>query len=367
MDALLALEDGTLFPGRAFGAVAASGGEVVFNTAMTGYQEVLTDPSYHGQIVVFTAPQIGNYGIHAGDSESSRFRAAGVVTRAVCTRPSHPHMTDTLPGYVTREGVFGLTGVDTRALTLHVREHGNLRAWMTTEVADPAAAIALARALPRMAEVRAVEAVTSPGAYVFAEGNGPRVLVYDFGTKTNILRSLAFRGCHVEVVPATTSFEEVEARRPDGVVLSNGPGDPEALLALVPTVRRILETYPTLAICLGHQLTGLALGCQITRLPFGHHGANHPVREVGDARVAITSQNHNYAIDAATLPAGVEVTHVNLNDGTIQGIRCRNLRFWSVQFHPEASPGPREASRLFDEFVSAVSAGVTAGRPSGVQ
>lgn len=356
MDALLALEDGTLFRGQAFAGLEPCGGEVVFNTAMTGYQEVLTDPSYHGQIVVFTAPQIGNYGIHAEESESRKFRAAGVITRAVSQRPSHAAAVASLPEYLQENGAFGITDIDTRALTLHIREHGNLRAWMTTEVSDPDAAVERARTLPRMAEVKAVEAVTAPEPYVFAEGQdgAPRIVVLDFGTKTNILRSLATRGCRVEVVPATTSFEELVARKPDGVVLSNGPGDPESLEELVPTVRKILEGFPTLAICLGHQLTGMALGCRITRLPFGHHGANHPVRRVSGDSVSITSQNHNYAIDASALPPGVEVSHVNLNDGTVQGIRCADLRVMSVQFHPEASPGPHEAESLFDEFVKSL-------------
>ena len=354
MDAMLALEDGSLFRGQAFAGLDPCGGEVVFNTAMTGYQEVLTDPSYHGQIVVFTAPQIGNYGMHEDDSESSRFRAAGVITRAVSRRPSHPDLTSSLPEYLETHRAFGLTDVDTRALTLHIREHGNLRGWLTTDVSDPTSAVARARELPLMAQVRAVEAVTVGERYLFAEGSAgsPRVVVYDFGTKTNILRSLAARGCRVEVVPAGTQYEALVALRPDGVVLSNGPGDPESLMELVPTVKRIVETFPTLAICLGHQLTGLALGCRITKLPFGHHGANHPVREMPAEQVAITSQNHNYAIDAATLPEGVEVSHLNLNDGTVQGIRSRNLRVISVQFHPEASPGPHEAATIFDQFVT---------------
>jgi carbamoyl-phosphate synthase small subunit len=328
---------------------------------MTGYQEVLTDASYHGQIVVFTAPQIGNYGIHEEESESSGFRAAGVVTRAVSLRPSHARRTSSLPEYLEKHRAFGLTDVDTRALTLHIRECGNLRGWMTTAVSDPMSAVARARDLTHMAELRAVEAVTVSERYVFAEAvaGAPRVVVYDFGTKTNILRSLAARGCRVEVVPAGTSFDELVAMGPDGVVLSNGPGDPESLAELVPTVRRILEAFPTLAICLGHQLTGLALGCRITKLPFGHHGANHPVREISAEQVSITSQNHNYAIDAATLPEGLEVSHVNLNDGTVQGIRSRDLRVWSVQFHPEASPGPHEAVTIFDRFVEGLHPGVS--------
>lgn len=356
MDALLALEDGTLFRGQAFAGLDPCGGEVVFNTTMTGYQEVLTDPSYYGQIVVFTATQIGNYGIHRGESESDRPQAVAAVARAVAMRPTHPDLDESLPRFLTRHGRFGLAGVDTRALTIHIRERGNLRAWLTTEVADPAAAVGRARALPRMIDVPAVDSVTTRQPYVFAPGGAgePRVVVYDFGVKTHILRSLSARGCRVEVVPAATSFAQLAGMRPDGVVLSNGPGDPEALAAIVPTVREIVRTFPTLAICLGHQLVGLALGCTIRKLPFGHHGGNHPVRDNTCEQVAITSQNHNYAIDAADLPPGVEVTHVNLNDGTVQGIRVESLRVLSVQFHPEASPGPHESGALFDRFVTSL-------------
>lgn len=328
---------------------------------MTGYQEVLTDPSYFGQIVVFTATQIGNYGVHADDSESASPRAVGAVTRAVCTNPSHAKMSESLPEFLARHGRFGLTGVDTRELTLVLREEGALRGWFTTEVGDPEEAIRRARQVPRMCDVPAVSSVTTKNPYVFTEGDpakrvvpgsdrAPRVAALDFGVKENILRELARRGCRVEVLPANTTIAQLAKAQPDGVVLSNGPGDPAALEALVPFVREVIDRYPTLAICLGHQLVGMALGGRTLKLSFGHHGANHPVQDVTTGAVSITSQNHNYAIDPDTIPSDVEVGHINLNDGTVQGLMSKKRKLISVQFHPEASPGPHECNSLFDRF-----------------
>jgi carbamoyl-phosphate synthase small subunit len=425
MRALLALEDGVVFHGRAFGASAARGGEVVFNTSMTGYQEILTDPSYFGQIVVFTAPHLGNYGIHEREFESDRPRAVAVVTREVCFQPTHPAATTSLPAYLRAHDCFGLTGVDTRALTLHLRNHGSLRGWLTPFVESPEEAVERARSVPPMEKVPAVDSVTTAVAYQWheraAEHGGapleggissvagaeppataapprdavrlgtaslgtaplgtiplgavplgaasasaaspaglesrsgaatPRVAVLDFGVKFNILRELSVRGCQVTILPAGTDPALVERLGPDGVVLSNGPGDPRSLGPALPAVTRLIERFPTLAICLGHQLAGLALGCRIVKLPFGHHGGNHPVQNLETRKVAITAQNHNYAIDGDGLPEDIQVTHRNLNDGTVEGMRHRSLPLWSLQFHPEASPGPHEASAVFDEFVA---------------
>ncbi len=370
MRALLALEDGSIFHGRAFGAPRETGGEVVFNTSMTGYQEILTDPSYHGQIVVFTAPHIGNYGIHAGHGESEAPRAAGLIVREVSESPSHPGATSSLPAWLRRHDLFGVTEIDTRALTLLLRRKGSLRGWMTTLVADPAEAVARARAVPMMCDLAAVPAVTTRSVYLWHEvaekfgaeagahgsgaGGGPRVAVLDCGVKFNILRALSARGCQVTVLPAETEPAVIDALAPDGIVLSNGPGDPGALTALLPRVRRLVERYPTLAICLGHQLAGLAFGCRIVKLPFGHHGGNHPVQDLRSGRVLITAQNHNYSIDPESLRNGLEVTHVDLNDGTVEGFRHRDLPLWSVQYHPEASPGPHEAGPVFDDFLGAL-------------
>lgn len=385
MRALLALEDGSIFPGRAFGSLDASGGEVVFNTSMSGYQEILTDPSYHGQIVVFTASHIGNYGIHRGHDESSSVRVAGVVTREACLSPSHPDSWQSLPSYLREHHCFGLTEVDTRALTLTLRRKGSLRGWLTTEVTDPADAVQNALEVPPMEKIQAVAAVTTTRTYRWpSEGNGaaghgftgeagsgagrrpadetgsttsrpgalpaPRVAILDCGVKHNILRALSGRGCLVTVVPATTEPEEIERMAPDGIVLSNGPGDPGALREWLPRVTSLIQRYPTLAICLGHQLAALSFGCRIIKLPFGHHGGNHPVKDLRANRVVITAQNHNYAIDGSFLPPEIEVTHLNLNDGTVEGMAHRELPLWSVQYHPEAGPGPSDAASTFDQF-----------------
>jgi carbamoyl-phosphate synthase small subunit len=396
MRALLALEDGSVFPGRAFGSNRPAGGEVIFNTSMTGYQEILTDPSYHGQIVVFTTPHLGNYGIHEGHGESSRLRVAGVVTREVSFSPSHPRSIQSLPAFLRGSNCFGIAEVDTRALTLLIRRKGALRGWLTTEVADASDAVLSARAVPRMEELDAVPAVTTSHPYAWTNGGDPaargaggptgadrpgapaelsslvasraganhrlRVVVLDCGVKYNILRSLHRRGCEVTVFPAETGPEEIARLSPSGIVLSNGPGDPEALREWLPRMRGLIETYPTLAICLGHQLAALAFGGRVVKLPFGHHGGNHPVKDLRTRRIFITSQNHNYAIDPAGLPEGFAVTHTNLNDGTVEGLAHENLPLWSVQFHPEASPGPHEAEAVFDDFVAAL-AGTGPARP----
>jgi carbamoyl-phosphate synthase small subunit len=369
--ALLALEDGTTWPGTALGAIGERAGEVIFNTAMTGYQEVLTDPSYYGQIVVMTAPHIGNTGVNLEDEESARPWLSGFVVRAASPRVSNWRATASLDEYLRDHGVIGITGVDTRALVRHIREAGALRGVISS--ADPAAQrlIEAARAAPSMEGLDLVPYVTCAEPYHWSEGVGSwglgvgerssqpptpnphplHVVAYDFGIKRNILRLLAERGCRVTVVPANTPAAEALALKPDGVFLSNGPGDPAAVTYGVKAVRDLLGRAPVFGICLGHQILGLALGGTTYKLRFGHHGGNQPVRFSDSGQVEISSHNHGFAVDPKSLPEGIEVTHVNLNDGCCEGLRARDLRAFSIQYHPEAAPGPHDASYLFDQFV----------------
>jgi carbamoyl-phosphate synthase small subunit len=360
MQALLALEDGRIFHGRSFGHHTEVGAEIVFCTAMSGYQEVLTDPSYHGQFVVFTAPHIGNYGIHLDHHESPRAWAAGLIIRDLCEHPAHPESVMSLRRYVREHRLSGVEGVDTRALTLHLRERGVMRAYLTNRVHDPDEAVAFARQVPAMSERSLVADVTSPRLreYVPGGGGAPHLALLDYGVKESIMRQLTLRGCRLTILPAYTEPAILDLVRPDGVVLSNGPGDPETLISVVGTVRHAIDHYPTLAICLGHQLVGLAVGARIQKLRFGHHGANHPVQDLRSGFVSITAQNHNYAVEAESLPKGVEVSHVSLNDGTVEGLVDPGRRLWSYQFHPEGAPGPHDARAIFDDFVAAVTAGV---------
>ena len=351
-DAFLALADGTVFRGVAFGARQDALGEAVFNTGMSGYQEILTDPSYAGQFVVLTAPEVGNYGCNPEDEESRGLFLSGLVVRRV-NPPSNFRATESLEAYLTRHGKPGICGVDTRALTLHLRDHGTQRAYLhvSGEPLAEAEAVARARAWEGLDGQDYAARVSAPEPYAWNDAGRFHVVVYDFGVKRNILRCLAAAGCRVTVVPARTPAEAALALRPDGVFLSNGPADPNALPYAQATVRALLDArIPLMGICLGHQLLGLACGARCGRLPFGHHGCNHPVKNLLDGSVAITSQNHNYAL--ADLPDCLALTHVNLNDGTCEGVRHRALPALSVQFHPEAAPGPREAQALFRPFVA---------------
>jgi carbamoyl-phosphate synthase small subunit len=355
--ALLVLGDGTTFEGEAVGAPSdtPASGEVVFNTALSGYQEILTDPSYRGQIITFTYPHIGNYGINDDDHESRRSFCRGIIVRDLARRPSNWRSSGDLESFLVAQGVQGIAGLDTRRLTRHLRDAGAMPGAFGI---DETAVRAAANAAVTTDGIDLVAEVTTDTAYTVSDADAPwRVVAYDFGIKTTILRRLAAVGCQGDVVPAGTSAAEVLARRPDGVFLSNGPGDPAAVRGATEQVAALLGEVPVFGICLGHQILGRALGATTQKLPFGHHGANHPVRHEATGRVEITSQNHNYVVLADTVPGGADVTHVNLNDGTVEGLRVRGVPAFSVQHHPEAGPGPHDASYLFAEFTDLMAAG----------
>lgn len=355
--ALLVLADGTAFEGEALGATPDAGiatGEVVFNTVLSGYQEVISDPSYAGQIITFTYPHIGNYGVTAADDEAARPHCRGVVVREMARRRSNWRADDDLDAWLVRHGVPGIGGIDTRRLTRHIRDAGAMPGAFGAvgtspdgTVVDEAALRAAAIAEPGTDGVDLVSQVTTTTRYRI-EGGPHRVVAYDFGIKATILRHLSGLAT-VEVVPASTSAEDVLALEPDGVFLSNGPGDPSTVPGAVDAISQLLGEVPVFGICLGHQLLATALGGSITKLPFGHHGGNHPVRRLRDGVVEITSQNHNFAVEEGSIPRG-EVTHLNLNDGVVEGIRALDVPAFSVQHHPEAGPGPHDAAYLFDDF-----------------
>jgi carbamoyl-phosphate synthase small subunit len=348
-DALLVLNDGTEFEGEAIGADGpVAQGELVFNTALSGYQEIVTDPSYAGQVITFTYPHIGNYGVNPDDDESRRPFCSGVVVRDLAVHHSNWRATEGLDDLLVRHGIPGITGIDTRRLTRHLRDRGALPGAFGT---DETAVRAAAGRATSTDGIDLVATVTTDEPYVVGSDDAPfRVVAYDFGIKRTILRHLVGVGCRVEVVPAGTSAGDVLAREPDGVFLSNGPGDPAAVTGAIDAVRGLIGDVPVFGICLGHQILGLALGGSTYKLRFGHHGGNHPVRHEATGRVEITSQNHNYAV--ADDLAGVELTHVNLNDGVVEGFRVLDAPAFGVQHHPEAGPGPHDAGYLFDDFVT---------------
>ena len=363
MQAKLALEDGTVFTGRAFGAHGEKTGEVVFNTSMTGYQEVLTDPSYTGQIVTMTYPLIGNYGTTADDQESDGVRVDGFIVRELTRIPSNFRSHRDLNTYLKAYGVTGIEGIDTRALVRRLRVRGAMNGVLSSIDLDDASLVAKARAFPGMEGRDLVSEVVPDRAFEWTQGARPfaehvlplrpadrHVVALDYGMKWNILRCLVQVGCKVTVVPGTATAAEVLSHNPDGVFLSNGPGDPAAVGYAIDTVKGLIGKKPVFGICLGHQLLGLAFGAKTFKLKFGHRGANQPVLNETTGKVEITTQNHGFAVDAATLPAGVEATHINLNDRTLEGMRHKALPVFSVQYHPEAAAGPHDSSYLFEQF-----------------
>lgn len=357
MKAILALEDGRYFEGASFGAAGERSGEIVFNTGMTGYQEVLTDPSYKGQIVAMTYPLIGNYGVNDQDNESRALWLEGFVIGELSRRARNWRSSGDLDSLLRIHDVPGICGVDTRALTRHIREAGAMRAVISTRESDPAVLVERAKKTPGLVGRDLVKEVSSPDAYELGRQGGPLVAVLDFGVKSSILQLLQEAGCRVKVLNARATADEIMRLNPDGVLLSNGPGDPAAVTYAVETVRELINegNVPLFGICLGHQLMGLALGGKTYKLKFGHHGSNHPVKDKATGKIYITVQNHGFCVDAQSLDTKViEVTHVNLYDGTLEGIRHKVLPVFSVQFHPEAGPGPHDARSLFSDFVESM-------------
>ena len=363
--AILVLADGSVFRGLSIGADGLTTGEVVFNTALTGYQEILTDPSYSRQIVTLTYPHIGNTGVNAEDVEADRVHAAGLVVRDVTRLHSNFRAGQSLPDYLKSQNIVAIADIDTRRLTRILREKGAQSGCIMAGALDEAKALEAARAFPGLAGMDLAKVVSAPAAYEWSEtewklGQGyghltePRfhVVAFDYGVKRNILRMLAERGCRLTVLPATATSADALALKPDGVFLSNGPGDPEPCDYAIRAISEVVASgVPTFGICLGHQLLALASGAKTTKMKFGHHGANHPVKDLDSGRVAITSQNHGFAVDAATLPANLRSTHVSLFDGSLQGIARTDAPAFSFQGHPEASPGPHDVSYLFDRFI----------------
>jgi carbamoyl-phosphate synthase small subunit len=373
--AVLALADGTVFRGHSIGAPTRADGEVVFNTAITGYQEILTDPSYSRQIVTLTYPHIGNYGINAEDVEASKIHAAGLVIRDLPLHASNWRSAETLSDYLRREGIPGIAGIDTRRLTRVLREKGAqagclVAAAQPGETIDEQAAVKAAQGFPGLAGMDLAKVVSTATPYEWrettwklGEGYGVRsesrfrVVAFDFGVKRNILRLLADRGCEITVLPAQSSAADALALKPDGIFLSNGPGDPEPCDYAISAARELIDRgIPTFGICLGHQIMGLASGARTMKMKFGHHGANHPVKDLETGHVLITSQNHGFAVDADSLPANLKVTHVSLFDGSIQGLARTDRPAFCFQGHPEASPGPHDPRYLFDRFVALMQA-----------
>ena len=383
--AWLALADGTIFEGCALGYEGETVGEVVFNTAMTGYQEILTDPSYKGQIITMTSPHIGNYGMTPDDAESRRIWAEGFIVKEASSLASNWRSRQLVQDYLHEAKIVGIEGLDTRALTRHLREHGSQQGLITHVDGDPRRIVEKARAAPSIIGRDLAAAVTCGKAYRWTEGSGEwapalsdrsgggatrrwHVVAYDFGVKLNILRRLVDVGCDVTVVPASATATEVEALKPDGIFLSNGPGDPEGVPYAVEALRKLIGRYPIFGICLGHQILGLALGLNTYKLKFGHHGANHPVMDLRTRKVEITSQNHNFAVAVADSFSAIPdrppivdtsfgqalVTHLSLNDHSVEGLACVKLPVFSVQYHPEASPGPHDSAYLFTEFIQSM-------------
>jgi len=354
MKALLALEDGSLYYGKTFAGKGEVYGEVVFNTSMTGYQEILTDPSYRGQILVMTYPLIGNYGINNEDIESNGIQVEACIVKEYDPNPSNWRSRKNLADYFNESSKIAIEGIDTRALTRHIRLTGAMKGVISTEDLDPKSLIKKAARSKGLLGRDLVKEVTCGNPYKWSQAKTPKfhVVAYDFGIKFTIIKSLISRGCEVTVVPAYVPYDEIRDLNPDGIILSNGPGDPAPIIYAVRTIQALVEHYPIFGICLGHQLLGLAFGAKSFKLKFGHRGANHPVKNLITGKIEITAQNHGFCIDIESIKdPGIEITHVNLNDQTLEGIKHKYLPIFSVQYHPEASPGPHDSHYLFDDFV----------------
>jgi carbamoyl-phosphate synthase small subunit len=372
MKAILALEDGRTFPCQSFTGPGETGGEIVFNTSMTGYQEVLTDPSYSGQMVAMTYPLIGNYGVNPEDIESDKIQVSAFLMREYQGYPSNFRSVSSLADYLQAQGILGIEELDTRALTRHIRNAGAMRAFISTQDPDPSSCVQHAREIPSMVGQDLVKDVTTHVPYYWrngkpyffdskdlsldrsvwmSKGEKYSVVAFDYGIKYNILRCLESQGFEVVVVPATTEADTIKAMEPDGIFLSNGPGDPEPVTYAIESIKTLLDYAPLFGICLGHQFLGLALGGKTFKLKFGHRGANQPVKNLLTGKIEITSQNHGFAVDADSLKGeNIEITHINLNDNTLEGFRHKEYPIFTAQYHPEASPGPHDAKYLFDEF-----------------
>ena len=351
--AILVLENGLIFEGNAFGAYGTTSGELCFNTGMVGYQEILTDPSYCGQVVTMTYPHIGNYGINANYSESKSIQVSGFIVKEGSQHPSNYLSQSSITEYLEQHNIVGIQNLDTRAITRVIREEGSMNAIISSEILDPKILKKQLQTIPSMEGLNLIERVTCSKIYKYSKPKKTlfKIVAIDFGIKTNILRLLKKQGCEITVVPATITSDEIQKINPDGIFLSNGPGDPAAALDAIKCIQSLIGNYPIFGICLGHQLLALALGAKTFKLKYGHRGCNHPVKNLETGKVEITSQNHGFAVTKDNLPLNIKITHINLNDDTVAGISCPNINAFSIQYHPESCPGPNDSQYLFDHFI----------------